>query len=457
MSVFLVRHEHRAEQCPAADFAAGARLLNRLSRTTAARYGVRIRADAVLAAHTLVMIAEADSEDLLRAFLQPFETVGTVEVELASTCARVVAGGGCASSSPVLDATVPALDPEEACQQALDAGLVVHRAHPLNCETPLPALTGGVVMPNARFYVRNHFQIPHLDPAAWRLEVGGLVDRPLSLTLAQVRALPSQSAVATLECAGNGRVGLEPSVPGEQWGVGAVSTAEWTGVTLTEVLARAGVKSTAREVVFTAADRGPVEGLDGPIRFERSLSVSQLGSAGALLAYAMNGENLPVLHGYPLRLVVPGWYAVASVKWLTRIELIAQPFRGHFQTDRYHIDGAPVTLQEVRSLVIEPRPGQLVQPGQQVVRGVAWSGAAPICRVEVSIEHGPWQPATLTGEVRRHSWRWWELLARFEGHGDVAVRSRAMDLAGRTQPEQPRWNPLGYANNAIHEVRLTAG
>ena len=245
MSVFLVRHEHRAEQCPAADFAAGARLLNRLSRTTAARYGVRIRADAVLAAHTLVMIAEADSEDLLRAFLQPFETVGTVEVELASTCARVVAGGGCASSSPVLDATVPALDPEEACQQALDAGLVVHRAHPLNCETPLPALTGGVVMPNARFYVRNHFQIPHLDPAAWRLEVGGLVDRPLSLTLAQVRALPSQSAVATLECAGNGRVGLEPSVPGEQWGVGAVSTAEWTGVALTEVLARAGVKSTA--------------------------------------------------------------------------------------------------------------------------------------------------------------------------------------------------------------------
>jgi len=352
---------------------------------------------------------------------------------------------------------VPALDPEQACRQVLDAGLVVHRAHPLNCETPLAALTGGVLIPNARFYVRNHFQIPGLDPGGWRLEVGGLVDRPLSLTLAQLRALPAHSAVVTLECAGNGRVRLEPSVPGEQWGVGAVSTAEWTGVPLTEVLARAGVQRTAREAVFTGADRGPVEGLDEPVRFERSLPVSQLGSAGALLAYAMNGEDLPALHGYPLRLVLPGWYAVASVKWLTRIELTAQPFRGHFQVSRYHIDGKPVTLQEIRSLVIEPGPGQLIETGQRVIRGVAWSGAAPIARVEVSIDRGPWQPATLTGESRRHSWQWWELAAGFERSGEVAVRARATDLAGRTQPEQPRWNPLGYANNAIHEVRLTVG
>ena len=165
MSLFVVRHQHSADRCPAADFETGAGLLNHLSKTNARRHGVRIRGDAVLAAHTLVIIADADSEDVLREFLRPFEAAGTVSVESASTCAQVVAGGGCEGIAPALDPAVPALDPEEACEEALDAGLVVHRAHPLNCETPLPALMGGVVMPNARFYIRNHFQIPNLDPA----------------------------------------------------------------------------------------------------------------------------------------------------------------------------------------------------------------------------------------------------------------------------------------------------
>jgi DMSO/TMAO reductase YedYZ molybdopterin-dependent catalytic subunit len=451
-----VRHQHSAEHCPAADFGTGAGLLNHLSKTNALRHGVRIRGDAVLAAHTLVIIAEAESEDVLREFLQPFEAAAIVSVESASTCAQVVAGGGCEGIPPELDPAVPALDPEEACQEALDAGLVVHRAHPLNCETPLPALRGGVVMPNARFYIRNHFQIPNLDPAAWRLEVGGLVERQLSLSLAQLRALPSRSAVITLECAGNGRAGFEPRVPGEQWGVGAVSTAEWTGVPLAEVLERAGVQRAAREVVFRGADSGEVEKGDGSVHFERSLVVDQLASTGALLAYAMNGEELPVHHGYPLRLVAPSWYAVASVKWLTHIDLIDRPFDGHFQIDRYHIDGKPLTLQQVRAIVIEPRPGQPVEPGHVVIRGVAWSGAAPIAQVEVSIDGASWQAATLIGERRRHSWQWWELAARIDSvDRDVVVRARATDLAGRTQPEEPRWNGLGYANNGIHEVRMT--
>ena len=194
MSLFVVHHQHPAERCPAADFTAGAGLLNHLSRANAARHGVRICGEAVLAAHTLVMIAEADGEETLRAFLRPFEAAGTLEVDLASTCARVVAGGGCAGTVPAVDPEVRVLDPEEACLAALDAGLVVHRAHPLNCETPLPALTGGAVMPSARFYIRNHFGIPDLDPATWRLQVDGLVKRRLSLDLAQLRAMPSASA-----------------------------------------------------------------------------------------------------------------------------------------------------------------------------------------------------------------------------------------------------------------------
>jgi DMSO/TMAO reductase YedYZ molybdopterin-dependent catalytic subunit len=455
MSLFVVRHTHSADRCPAADFATGADLLNHLNKTSAVRHGVRIHGDAVLAAHTLVMIAEAENEDVLREFLRPFEAAGTVNVEPASTCAQVVAGGGCEGLQPILDPGVPALNPEDACQDALDAGLVVHRAHPLNCETPLPALTGGVVMPNARFYIRNHFQIPDLDLATWRLRVGGLVERPLSLSLAQLRALPSQSTVVTLECAGNGRNRFEPRVPGEQWGVGAVSTAEWTGVPLAEVLDRAGIQDRARNVVFRGADRGEVEGRDGSVHFERSLSVNGLESSGALLAYAMNGDELPVHHGYPLRLVVPSWYAVASVKWLTDIAVIDSPFDGHFQTDRYHIDGEPVSLLQVRALIIEPRPGQPAEPGHVVIRGLAWSGAAPIERVEVSIDGASWQQATLIGEPRRHSWQWWELAAWFTaGADEVLVRARATDLAGRTQPEHPRWNRLGYANNGIHELRV---
>lgn len=454
MSVFVVRHQHPPERCPAADFSAGAGLLNHLNRTNAARHGVRIRGEAVLAAHTLVLIAEAHDEDVLRAYLRPLEGAGSLTVEIASTCARVVAGGGCAGILPTLDPEVPALDPEEACQDALDAGLVVHRAHPLNCETPLPVLTGGVVMPNARFYVRNHFQIPNLDPTEWRLHVQGRVERPLSFSLAQLHALPSATVAVTLECAGNGRSSLQPSVPGEQWGMGAVSTAEWTGVPVREILDRVGVQPDAQEVVFRGADSGDVDGRDVPVHFERSLRIDQLHDGGALLAYAMNGEDLPVHHGFPLRLIMPGWYAVASVKWLTEIEVIDRSFSGHFQVDRYHIDGEPVTLQRVRSVIIEPRVGgPPVEPGDVVIRGVAWSGAAPIARVEVSLDGSPWQPASLIGERRRHSWQWWELPARLSA-GQVVIRARATDLAGRTQPEQPAWNSLGYCNNAIQSMTL---
>jgi DMSO/TMAO reductase YedYZ molybdopterin-dependent catalytic subunit len=355
---------------------------------------------------------------------------------------------------PAADPEVRALNPEEACRAALDAGLVVRTEHPLNCETPLPALTGGAVVPNARFYIRNHFGIPDLDPASWRLHVDGLVKRRLSLDLAQLRAMPSASAVVTLECAGNGRGGLEPPVPGEQWGLGAVSTARWTGVPLTKVLDRAGVEAAAREVVFCGADRGRVDGRAGCVPFERSLPVDLVGHAGALLAYAMNGEELPVHHGHPLRLVMPGWYAVASVKWLTGIRLAGRPFDGHFQVNRYHIDGEPLSLQRVRSLIVEPVPGGTLAPGKVVIRGVAWSGATPIARVEVRIGDAPWQSATLVGERHRYGWQWWELPARLARPGRITIRARATDLAGRTQPDQPQWNPLGYANNAIHQVRL---
>lgn len=462
MPLFVVRHHHPAERCPAQDPFMGAVLLNHLSRSNVRRYGVEIQGEAVVVGqHTLYLIVEAADEGRLRELLQPFEMAGSLDVYPASTCARAVAWGGCGGTTPVSELE-PALDPEEACQRAIDDGLVVHRAHPLNCETPVPSLVGGVVMPSARFYVRNHFQIPNLDPDTFRLDVGGLVERPLSLGVRDLHNMRSQTLVATLECAGNGRTLFSPSIEGEKWNLGAVSTAEWTGVPLSEVLDRAGVRTGAREVLFRGADSGTVDDRSEPIRFERSLELDQAREGEVLLAYAMNGEPLPVQHGFPVRLVVPGWYAVASVKWLTEIEIIDQPFTGHYQAEKYRYewerDGQvvrePVTLQRVRALITEPTTNEQVPCGDLTIRGVAWSGASPIARVEVSVGDGGWQEAHLVGERKRHSWQWWELITRVQEPGVSTLRARATDMADRTQPERAEWNRLGYGNNSIHEVSV---
>ncbi len=463
MALFIVRHQHGAERCPAKDPDAGATLLNYLSRPSVRQHGVEIQGEAVVQGeHTLYMIVESNDEDRVRQFMKPFAVAGSVDIYPASTCARVVTSGGCAAPMPLVDDVVPAVDPEEACQRAIEAGLVVHRAHPLNCETSIPALIGGVVMPSAHFYVRNHFQIPKFDSSTWRLDVGGLVERPVSLSLRDLINMRSQTLVVTLECAGNGRSLLDPPVAGEKWALGAVSTAEWTGVPLLEVLDRVGIKSGAHEVLFRGADCGLVPGQAEPIRFERSLSLDDARRSEVLLAYAMNGEPLPIQHGFPLRAIVPGWYAVTSVKWLTEIKVIENAFMGHFQSNAYFYEWTregqvvrePVTLQRVRSLIVEPQANQEVERGELAIRGVAWSGAAPIARVEVSIAGGPWQQAHLVGDRNRYSWQWWELITRIDGSGMITIRARASDLAGRTQPERPEWNRLGYGNNAVQELSV---
>jgi DMSO/TMAO reductase YedYZ molybdopterin-dependent catalytic subunit len=460
MPLFIVRHQHAADGCPAQDPFRGASLLNHLSRPNVRKFGLEIQGEAVVQGeHTMYMIVEAADEARLRDFMQPFQMAGSLDIYLASTCVRTVASGGCGASLPA-STGAPTLDPEEACQQAIDAGMVVHRAHPLNCETSLAALVGGVVMPNARFYMRNNFGMCDLDPATFRLSIGGLVERSQSLSVRDLQNMRSKTQVVTLECAGNGRAMFDPPTEGEKWGLGAVSTAEWTGVPLAEILDRAGIRSGAKEVLFRGADGGTVDGRPESMRFERSLQVDDARDADVLLAYAMNGEPLPAEHGYPLRLIVPRWYAVASVKWLSEIELIDRTFTGYYQGDKYRYewerDGGmvsePVTLQRVRALITEPTPQTEVHPGDLAIRGVAWSGAAPIARVEVSVSGGDWQEARLVSERNRYSWQWWELMTRVEKAGDLSLRARATDLAGRTQPERAEWNRLGYGNNAIQEV-----
>jgi DMSO/TMAO reductase YedYZ molybdopterin-dependent catalytic subunit/glyoxylase-like metal-dependent hydrolase (beta-lactamase superfamily II)/predicted sulfurtransferase len=372
-------------------------------------------------------------------------------------------GGMCAWAAaglPMITEAALTTDPGQASREAAEQGMVVHRADPLNFETSIPALIGGVVMPNAHFYVRNHFPAPTIDASTWRLQIDGLVERPLTLSLRELARLPSDTRIVSLECAGNGRNTLDPPVDGEPWRLGAVSTAEWTGVPLTEVLDRVGVLPVATEVIFRGADRGTVEGRLPAIHFERSLPLDTARAAEALLAYAMNGEPLPLQHGYPVRLVVPSWYGVASVKWLTTIQLVDHPFDGYFQTDKYWYERdraprEPVTLQRVRALITDPVDNDQLPAGQTTVRGVAWSGAAPIARVEVSINNGLWQDARLLGDRQRHHWRRWELLTQLDRPGQTSIRARATDLAGRCQPDTPEWNRLGYGNNAVQQVLVS--
>jgi DMSO/TMAO reductase YedYZ molybdopterin-dependent catalytic subunit len=374
--------------------------------------------------------------------------------------------------------TTPGDRAEQSWQDALAAGLVGRSKEPLNCELP-PDLLGGAVTATGQFFRRNHFPIPDIDPDGWRLRLSGLVRAPASIGLAELKAMPAESLTVTLECAGNGRALFNPPVGGEQWGLGAVSTACWTGARLRDVLALAGREPAATEVIFRGADGGRLEELAEPIRFERSLSVRDAEESGALLAYAMNGEPLPARHGFPVRLIVPGWYAVASVKWLTEIVLASQPFRGFFQDTHYVYEWRrehgprrePVRIQRVRAMVTEPAAGQQVPAGGLVIRGVAWSGSAPVTSVSVRVDTGgqptaaspaprpstaAWQPARLLGPGDRYGWRRWELPVADLPAGPARISARATDAAGHDQLGCPEWNALGYGGNFVHAVTVTA-
>jgi DMSO/TMAO reductase YedYZ molybdopterin-dependent catalytic subunit len=224
-------------------------------------------------------------------------------------------------------------------------------------------------------------------------------------------------------------------------------------VPLADVLDRAGVERRAGEVIFRGADAGAVRARPDAIRFERSLPLDRARDSSVLLAYAMNGEPLPPEHGFPLRLVVPGWYGMASVKWLTEIEVTDRAFDGWFQRDRYIVDAEPLSRMRVRALITEPASGVTVPRGDLTVRGLAWSGRAPVTRVDVAVVD-MWTEARLLGEPLPHAWRRWELTTRVEDSGPLVLRARAGDASGDVQPERQVWNRLGYANNAVHGVKI---
>ena len=331
-------------------------------------------------------------------------------------------------------------------QQFID-GKIVHCEAPLNLEMPFETLDG-FITPTKSFYVRTHFPIPKIDKNKWRLRIEGDVEKPFEINYDGLLKLESNKIAATLECAGNNRNFLEPKVKGVQWGLGAVGNAEWTGVPLSILLDRAKVKPTAREVILEGADRGKLEDPKSPagdLNFARSIPLEKANDV--LLAYKMNDVDLPPEHGFPLRAIVPGWYAMASIKWLQRIIVTDRPFNGYYQTLDYafwkrrgdNAELVPLSEMQIKAEIAQPSEGETVPANSNVrVHGAAWTSNGEITKVEISSDDGAtWNEAKLLGEAKPDAWRLWECNWKTPARsGKATLIARAADSNGRTQPTE---------------------
>lgn len=324
------------------------------------------------------------------------------------------------------------------------------------------------VTPVGLHYLLVHYDIPALDPETWRLRIGGAVGEPLTLTLDDLRALPTVTQEVTIECAGTGRARLRPRALSQPWLHEAVSTGEWTGTPVWPLLERAGPAADVREVVFTGADRGIEGGVEQVYR--RSLTLEELRRDEVMLAHGLNGGPLPPQHGFPVRLVVPGWYGMTHVKWLTTLTAVEEPFTGYQQSRAYRLrtgegdPGEPVERIVVRSLIAPPGIPDFLTRRRTVdladvpieVCGRAWSGHGAVTEVAFSDDGGEtWCAAEVAEANGPHAWHRWHVTWEPSGPGEHVLCCRATDAAGNTQPPEPRWNLGGYAVNEIHRVDVT--
>ena len=357
--------------------------------------------------------------------------------------------------------------PAAAASRGTFPGLITREKEPMNLELPFPTLEDRLV-PNNRFYVRSHFPIPALEAAAWQLSIEGEVQNALKISYDELRKMPSQTVTATLECAGNGRARLAPKVKGLLWEQGAVGNATWTGVPLVALLERAGVQAGALEVVFEGADQGTVADeprSPGVIHFARSLPLAKAHQPEVLVAYLMNGQPLAPEHGFPVRLVVPGWYGMASVKWLNKLTVSAVAYAGYWQTLEYaywqRVHGlptlTPVTEMQVKAEIARPALYEVVPACQPYrVFGAAWTGESDVIRVDISTDDGcTWQPAQLLEAAVPFTWRFWEFTwMPPAAPGRHTLRARATDRVGRTQPTEHDPDRRTYMVNKIAAVEI---
>jgi sulfane dehydrogenase subunit SoxC len=331
-----------------------------------------------------------------------------------------------------------------------------------NHAMPLEALRWAITPPGLH-YLLIHYDVPLVDPAEWRLEIGGAVERPLRLGLDELRSRPAVELAATMECAGNGRALLEPRPLSQPWLMEAVGTARWRGVPLAALLEEAAPTAAAVDVLFAGLDRGVEAEIEQ--RYERSLPLAEALEAGAVVAYEMNGAPIPPQHGFPARLVVPGWYGMTNVKWLAEIALLTEPYAGYQVATAYRFrrsedeEGRPVTRMRPRSLMVPPgvpdfySRARIVEAGAVRLEGRAWSGGAPIAQVEVSVDGGTrWADAELTHELEG-PWAWCGWTFGWDASpGEHVLCCRATDETGDAQPLEPEWNLGGYENNAVQRI-----
>ena len=344
--------------------------------------------------------------------------------------------------------------------------MIIREKEPANLEMAFSTLKSRIT-PTEQFYVRSHFSVPEIDVGTWRMKIEGIVAQPREFTLNELRALPRQTIEATMECAGNGRVFLIPKAKGVQWELGAVGNAQWSGVMLRDVLTAAGLRDEARHIVLEGADRGAIGEPPRPageIHFARSLPRKKA-LDDVLLAYEMNGEPLSPAHGFPLRAVVPGWYGMASIKWLRRIIALDREFDGYYETIDYGYwrqDAAgpvliPLREMQVKSQIARPAMGEQVRAGSLYkITGVAWTAEADVARVEITVDEGKsWHEATLVGNPARNAWRLWEIAWQApQTRGNCTLRSRATDSSGRSQAMQHDVNRGSYMVNFCLPIEI---
>jgi sulfite oxidase len=335
-------------------------------------------------------------------------------------------------------------------------------------EMPVEYMTEWITPVN-HFYVRNHmFEPATMDAGSWKLTIGGEVKNPVTLTLTDLKKIPVHTVINTMECAGNGRSLQHPTVPGVQWGKGAVGNAKFSGPSLKSVLEKAGVMDTGKHVMFRGLDEVP--GKVPP--FIRSIPIEKAMDADTLIATQMNGEPLTQHHGFPARIMTPGWAGAASCKWVTEIRVLDKPFDGNFMMPGYRLPNSPVkpgdsvkpedthaiTGLTVKSTIASPTDGTKLKPGAQVVKGVAWAGEAEITKVEISTDGGAsWNSAELGKDNAKYAWRLWSYAWKPAKSGDYVILSRATDSQGRVQPATAEWNPSGYLYNVYDQVKVYVG
>jgi sulfite dehydrogenase len=348
--------------------------------------------------------------------------------------------------------------------------MIGQTSRPPQLETPFAVFNDGAITPNNAFFVRYHLaDIPlDIDPDKFRLEIKGKVDRPLKLSLKEIKALPAVELVAVNQCSGNSRGFSNPRVAGGQLGNGAMGNARWRGVPLKTVLDKAGVQQGTKQVTFNGMD-GPVS--DKTPDFVKALDIDHARDGEVMLAYGMNEEYLPVLNGFPLRLVVPGYYGTYWVKHLNEITVIDNVFDGFWMKSAYRIPDTscacvepgtapkatiPINRYNVRSFITNVADGAKLKPGAVKLKGIAFDGGKGIKEVAVSLDGGKtWTPAKLGKDLGKYSFREWKLPVKLAA-GSHELKVRATNNAGDTQPNEPLWNPAGYMRNVVETVRVTA-